>query len=257
VARWLNYHVLSQPISSFPDSIIEHNGQEIFDLLAFLTGKSAFPYKANVDANMKRLERAEHLFKQYDELIRVLKVEGALLNHIRPEYLLSYPDYLAWLKLQPREKYEYVPENLLRLTLQRFTYISTDAWIVIFYQILKVYYLGRISSKAFKSMAGIVPERMQIPEYYLEGSNLISHAEGVLLWWYEMCYECVHSLMQRRLGDFSASLQDGLAVAAAIQTYVGASATKLFQNLRISCSNDDDYRNNAEKILAALNDVGL
>lgn len=91
--------MLTQPISSFPDSVIEHNGQELFDLLTFLTGKMNFSPRATIDANMKRLERAEHLFKQYDELIRVLKIEGALLNHIRPEYLLSYPDYLAWLKL--------------------------------------------------------------------------------------------------------------------------------------------------------------
>ena len=62
------------------------------------------------------------LFKQYDEMIRTLKIEGALLNHIRPEYLLSYPDYLAWLKTQPKERFEYVPENLLRLNIAKYTY---------------------------------------------------------------------------------------------------------------------------------------
>lgn len=149
-------------------------------------------------------------------MIRILKIEGALLNHIRPEYLLSYPDYLAWLKIQPKEKYEYVPENLLRLTLQRFAYMSTDAWIVLFYQILKVYYLGRISAKTFKGMAGVVLERQAVPDYYMEGSNLISAAEGVLLWWYEMCYEVIHPLQQRRLGDFSTAFQDCLCIGSAI-----------------------------------------
>lgn len=257
VCRWINYHVLTQPISSFPDSVIEHNGSEIFELLIFLTGKASFSFRATIDQNMKRFERAELLFKQYDDMIRVLKIEGALLNHIRPEYLLSYPDYLAWLKIQPKERFEYVPENLLRLTLQRFTYMSTDAWIVIFYQILKVYYLGRINSKMFKTIAGVVLERQVVPEYYLEGSNLISHAEGVLLWFYEMCYECVHPLQQRRLGDFSTAFQDCQAIAAAIQTYVGASSLKLFSNMRNSCSNEDDFKNNAEKIIQALNEVGL
>lgn len=56
-----------------------------------------------------------------------------MLNHIRPEYLLSYPDYLAWIKVQPKEKFEFVPENLLRLNLQRFQYVSIDSWIVLFY----------------------------------------------------------------------------------------------------------------------------
>ena len=143
---------------------------------------------------MKRIDRAEALFKQYDEMIRVLKIEGALLNHIRPEYLLSYPDYLAWIRNQPKEKFEFVPENLLKLSLQKFSYISTDSWIVLFYQILKVYYLGRISAKTFKNTPGVIPEKYNIPDYYLDGSNLISSAEGVLLWWYEMCYECSHPL---------------------------------------------------------------
>ena len=89
----------------------------MFELLTFLTGKTNFAYKANIENNMKRIDRAEALFKQYDEMIRVLKIEGALLNHIRPEYLLSYPDYLAWIRNQPKEKFEFVPENLLKLSL--------------------------------------------------------------------------------------------------------------------------------------------
>lgn len=63
VCRWINYHVLTQPISSYPDSVIEHNGSEIFELLIFLTGKQNFSFKANIDQVMKRFERAELLFK--------------------------------------------------------------------------------------------------------------------------------------------------------------------------------------------------
>ena len=55
----MNYHVLTQPISSFPDSVIEHNGAEIFELLIFLTGKLSFSFKAHIDQNIKRFERAE------------------------------------------------------------------------------------------------------------------------------------------------------------------------------------------------------
>ena len=44
------------------------------------------------------------LFEQYNELVKMLKVEGAHLNHIRPEYLLSFADLNTYLgNLPPLE----------------------------------------------------------------------------------------------------------------------------------------------------------
>jgi hypothetical protein len=40
--------------------------------------------------------RLRALWKAYSEVIRLLKLEGALLNHIRPEYLLSHSDYVLF-----------------------------------------------------------------------------------------------------------------------------------------------------------------
>jgi hypothetical protein len=35
---WLNSNVLSQNIMAFPETIVEHHGTELFDLLQFLAG---------------------------------------------------------------------------------------------------------------------------------------------------------------------------------------------------------------------------
>ena len=35
---WLNQNVLTQNIMQFPETIIEHQGQELFDLLSFVAG---------------------------------------------------------------------------------------------------------------------------------------------------------------------------------------------------------------------------
>ena len=78
---------------------------------------------------------------------------------------------------------------MLRLNLKKFSYLQYDAWISLFYQIIKIYYLNRITAKSFKTLPGIPSDKLTIPDYYLEGSNIISHAEGVLLWFYEVCYE--------------------------------------------------------------------
>jgi hypothetical protein len=38
-----------------------------------------------------------NIYSYYSESIRILKMEGAFLNQIRPEFLLSYKDYKAFL----------------------------------------------------------------------------------------------------------------------------------------------------------------
>jgi hypothetical protein len=71
---------------------------------------------------VKKFDRVALVYKQYDEMIRVIKIDGGFLNHIRPEYLMSYTDYLAWLKTLPKDKYEFVPEAQLRLSPSKYTY---------------------------------------------------------------------------------------------------------------------------------------
>ena len=34
-------------------------------------------------------------------------------------------------------------------------YVSQDSWITLFYQIMKIYYLNRVTPKSFKSLPGV------------------------------------------------------------------------------------------------------
>ena len=52
----------------------------------------------------------------YDELIRMLKSEGALLNHIRPYHLLSFNDLNASFKLMSPEELDLIHPNVLKIT---------------------------------------------------------------------------------------------------------------------------------------------
>lgn len=117
-------------------------------------------------------------------MIRSLKTEGALLNHIRPEFLLSFPDYNAYIRQLPKNITETMSPSALRIPSSRFQYLSVDAWTTLFYQILKVYYLSRVTPKNLKSIPGMPPEKLALPEY-VEGSNLYSPNENTLLHWIE------------------------------------------------------------------------
>ena len=63
IKRWMNYNVLTQQIQLYPDSVIEHSGAEMFELLTFLTGKLNFPYKANMEQNVKKFDRVSLVYK--------------------------------------------------------------------------------------------------------------------------------------------------------------------------------------------------
>lgn len=53
---------------------------------------------------MKKSEKALLYYQQYDNLIRFLKMEGAYLNHIRPQYLLSFAEFYSYIKQIPKEE---------------------------------------------------------------------------------------------------------------------------------------------------------
>jgi lipoate-protein ligase A len=92
VLRWLRYFV-SEKIESFPEACVKNNGQPIYDMLNKLTADSYIDLNVTLIKDTT-IDRVKVLGSQYASLIKRLKEEGCLLNHIRPEYLLSLNDYL-------------------------------------------------------------------------------------------------------------------------------------------------------------------
>ena len=54
----------------------------------------------------------------------MLKIEGAHLNHIRPEYLLSFTDLNLYLGNLPAEKSKFYMPSLLKINSGLFNYLS-------------------------------------------------------------------------------------------------------------------------------------
>jgi hypothetical protein len=96
INRYLNSNLLTIPINNFPGSFIENDGTSLFEILAFVSSKNT-NFSWRYGGNEKGLAKVQKLFEQYNELIKMLKIEGAHLNHIRPEYLLSFSDLNLYL----------------------------------------------------------------------------------------------------------------------------------------------------------------
>lgn len=251
--RWLNHTALNLNIQSFPGDLIQNNGIHLFELLNFLTGKT-LSFKAKIDLKWKRSEKVSALIKQYSELIRFLKEDGALLNTIRPQYLLNYLDFNAYLKSQNHEN---LINSAIKISEHRFSYISLDSWITLVYQILKIYYLSRINVKNFKALPGIPAEKLITNDNMIEGSNFMSSHECLLLRWLEIAIEIIYPAYCKRLVNFGNDFKNCLGVAAVIQLYAGINTCKNLKTLKIVCQNEDDVRYNADKIIAAMNEIRL
>lgn len=255
VTRWYNSMLQSSnPMVQFPTDVINHNGIPIFDLVQYLSGKRP-PGAARKDQLTANSQNAKEylriLLQQYEDLINYLKVNGAHLNTVRPEYLLGPQDYAKFLKLNPRE------ENVKPRTLERvWSYLAMDAWLTVFYQILKIYYLNRVTPKSFKSLPGM-PANETTVDSAMTKSNIYSVPETILLKWMTYHYNKVNPMHPKQITNFEDDLRDGVVFASLIKSHYGNA--QALQGIEFSVPADDSIRlnANARKVLDAVSEIGL
>ena len=161
ILRWINF-TLNISLSSFPGSIIESNGELLGDLINHLTGKSLKFFSYDSMNNSIKNNRIETFAKQYENLIKYLKEHGALLNTIRPHYLLGFNDFMSFLKnFSDEESY-----FRKKMTEKKFWYLSNDSWITLFYQIIKIFYLAKINMNSFLKNNQFPQNIIPIPKFY-------------------------------------------------------------------------------------------
>lgn len=67
----------------------------------------------------------------------MLKSEGALLNHIRPELLMNYSDCMTYFKLiENKQRYYQIPWADSE---EEYKILNRRIWIITIYQILRTY----------------------------------------------------------------------------------------------------------------------
>ena len=184
----------------------------------------------------------------------MLKTEGAHLNHIRPEYLLSLSDLNTYLQhVLPKEQSKFYSGSLLKVNNSLYNYLSMDSWISLLYQMFRIYLLSRISLKTYRSHIGdTLPNKtgnlLDVPKGYLDGSNYMSASEGILCYWIESVVLEV-LLEERRITNFDKDFKDGVLIAVLLQKYANV---KLLRNMKMLCSSDEDCRHNATQVVKGL-----
>ena len=190
----------------------------MYDLIQYLSGKRP-PGQASKQKLTENSQNAKEyitiLKTQYEELINYLKINGAHLNTVRPEYLLSPADYGKFLKMNPKE------ENMKQKTIDKvWPYLAMDSWLTVFFQILKIFYLNRVTPKSFKMLPGM-PQNEVIVDPWMMKSNIYSVPETILLKWMTHHYNKINPMYARTLSNFEDDLRDGVVFASLIKSHYG------------------------------------
>jgi hypothetical protein len=184
--------------------------------------------------NLERHEIIEKLLKQYEDVLTYLKTHGALLNTVRPEYLLNMQDYIRYLQMRPNNYTATLRQKQIEL---RWQYLSADSWITIINQIIKIFIVNRITPKSLKGIAGVEAERCNVdPSMYR--SNIYTVSETILLKWvtYHFIKLNPMNVKTKKFYNFDTDFIDGNAFAFLIQSHC-KHGIKTLNNMRTNCSN--------------------
>ena len=204
----------------FPDDVVKDNAKVIYILIKNLIGKEP-PGKITIletDLNKKALQIRE----QYCQLIRFLQECGAMLNTVFPEYLMDFNNYKRYISLDTNrlKVLDSKWDRAKSLPLQ-WRYYHRQSWILVVYQILKIFYLSRVNVKSLsQALRHLSPE---IQTRYLNQksftSNFYSQPELILLRWLQACFDFVNPNLNKDIYDFSNSFKDSVALSAVILSY--------------------------------------
>ena len=204
----------------FPDDVVKDNGKVIYILIKNLIGKEP-PGKILILENNYD-QRVLQIREQYCQLIRFLQECGAMLNTVFPEYLLEFNMYKKYISLDKNrikvldskwEKAKSLPAQ--------WRYYHRQSWILLVYQILKIFYLSRVSPRSFSNAVRHLPSEIQSsylnPRY--APSNIYSQSELILLRWASACFDHVNPNLNKDIFDFSKSFADFSALSAIVLSY--------------------------------------
>ena len=204
----------------FPEDIVKDNGRVIYMLIKNLIGKEPPGKIAVLEQDLGK--RALQIREQYCQLIRFLQECGASLNTVFPEYLMDFNMYKKYISLDENRIKVLDPKWDKSKTLPlQWRYYHKESWVLLVYQILKIFYLSRVNNRSFSQAIKHLPADVQ--QRYLNtkipNSNVYSQSEYILLRWVNACFETVNPHSQRDAITFSKDFSDSALLSGVVLSY--------------------------------------
>ncbi|KAM8903182.1 cilia- and flagella-associated protein 47-like [Spinachia spinachia] len=193
------------------------DSRSVADMLHHLTGKPipGIPRSLTISADLNR--RTDQLLQQHGAMLTFLRVQGACLCHIRPEYLLDIQEFQHWCSLPEFREGEHTLDHKS----VDYESLSKRSWTDVLLQIFKVLVLCRVSE------AGVSNSALKNTATRPQASNVYSPCELQLLLWLNLHYESMRTTVwapgsvpsARWIVNFDLDLADGLVLAALLAAY--------------------------------------
>ncbi|KAJ8003687.1 hypothetical protein DPEC_G00150910 [Dallia pectoralis] len=206
------------------------NKRTINDMLHHLSGQTLPGVNKSQSLPSTPTERVQQLIHQHTVQLDFLRIQGACLPHIRPEYLLDSQDFSHWMSLQSP-----LDQNKMGVRINTFELLSKRAWNDVLLQTYKVLVLPRVTESLLSSaLQGCDrgSSEKQIPRINPEplASNVYSTWERRLLTWLNLHYHSMRTIVwsphtctdvpsARWVVNFDLDLADGLILAAVLAAY--------------------------------------
>ncbi|KAK5847639.1 hypothetical protein PBY51_016749 [Eleginops maclovinus] len=199
------------------------DSRSVVGMLHHLTGKQ-IPGIPRCQMFSSDIDQCTHqLLQQHEAMLTFLRVQGACLCHIRPEFLLDVQEFKHWCSLQSNEE-----GHGLDYSSVDYESLSKRSWTDVLLQIYKVLVLCRVSERGTnvylnpEDIDGILPVSSQPL-----ASNIYSLYELELLSWLNMHYKSMRKTVWGTVGvpsarwivNFELDLKDGLVLAALLAAY--------------------------------------
>lgn len=214
--EYCNMAVFKQAINKFPADIHGVRGKMIIDIIQESTGKAVPGQIKKIAASRK--EEAVQTLNLYKEMCNFLKLYGAFIDLVRPEYLLPFQLFeKLYLDVKTPEVASYSTETFEFLE-QHYPIVHKASWLIIVYQVIRLFVLSRYTPKTIKAYAGIDPKKY--PALHTTGSNVFSSNEMCLLSWLTYHYQKVNPSEKAPVSNFDKDLHDCRVFAAAISSHI-------------------------------------
>lgn len=179
----------------FPGDLSQ-NGEILLRLLHRLTGRKEFEGSWEFEAEgtgKEVLSGHNNSLVFYEQVLRLLKTMGCLLNHIRPYYLLEREDFVQHMSKDANWRI------YCDYYLKRHEVIYREAWIVLLYQVIQHFWCARARSDSSPSSKA--------------ASNVYSPVELQVIRWVKAIYEEFNQLedSKDRFLSFGTDFRDCVA----------------------------------------------
>lgn len=271
LTTWLNSAAALNPLSGIPTDFLSSRGRVFIELIEHLTGKKVQEKVEKFSSN--KATAATQLMQQYEGILQRLKSNGAQVNAIKPEMLMDKTSFTYILNARENElssKTMNTPQEHIDLLAQRdqiehwnqmldyFEHVSNAAWRDVTLQVIRVFVLSRITPQQFRSLPGIRGTASEeVPDSLLNGSNIYSAAEAVILAWLNHHFRAAFPEHCYDVKDFSRDLSDGVAFFAALVMHWPELWHEYSDRMTLDVEAYHQARKNFEAVLEMMHRIGM